>query len=369
MWLATARRRLGAVAARPPVGPARASLLRSRMLSSSRLPEDFPFKANLEEMAKEDKRFLPPGGIEVALLQSRLVGNCSEFELWRFNISELVEQRFTPDKEGTRAEELADTLAACPLGLLSQEQIDRVVAPRHSENFFTRVGTPATLNDEMTAKLFEIAGGKEEFREGALNAFVYIMDKVADLDKEDFLEDDVTTPGLGRLLTRTRLLRTSVFMATSLRLDASKIKVNIESIWVEEGSVDKPNKALGRFDWKDIKYHLLAGFLGPELNVFGADRILGSPPRRLVVAVSFEGKMEVSGECALNPERTTGYLEEDFKHYWVFESDLAVKQEEAEGGQGATASHHEPTYELQWRVRNINDAVAAQEGEKIPFEN
>jgi len=307
-----------------------------------------------------------------------------------------------------------------PWGFLTRNKVHELVQPCHETSIHTRIQTPAHPDSPGVEKLLELANGKDEICRGVLEAYSFVSSQFMNLEV-DWAALDVASPRLSGLLSDVCSSYLSAGVSPKLDIVDSKMTATVMGIWMEEGSVDKPNKVLGMYDVNEIKYHLLSGFFPAELSAnAGAENFIGASPRRLVVAVRIESlesfnivlgpkgshqvkkepgdkvekehvvdentetetilenKKEQVDENEEHSKETVNESEENLKepgntkeenvdageledikqteeplhvysHFWVIESDLQDKQP------------------LQWRIRNINDAICAEEGEKIPY--
>jgi hypothetical protein len=242
-------------------------------------------------------------------------------------------------------------------GFLRQEQVVEAVEPAHLASQHTRVGTRVYPQAANVPALLDYTGGSAELCRGALEAYLAIVARF-NARETSWERLDMTTPPLSDLLDRTCFLFLAARLAPRLSVNRASVQVKLLGIWLEEGSADKPGKALGRFDLDDIKFHLISGFLGglgPEASrpIFEALGHSGKQPQRICAAFQLDSIEAFNIETATDRTNAPPQLA---KHFWVFESDYAQL------GKGDDA---QPGSELVWRLRNINDAIIADEGEKL----
>jgi hypothetical protein len=242
-------------------------------------------------------------------------------------------------------------------GFLRQEQVAELVEPAHLASQHTRVGTRVYPQAANVPSLLDYTGGSAELCRGALEAYLAVVARF-NARETSWERLDMTTPPLSDLLSRSCFLFLATRLTPRLSVDRASVQVKLLGIWLEEGSADKPGKALGRFDLDDIKFHLISGLvggLGPEASrpVFEALGHSGKQPMRICAAFQLDSIEAFNIESARDRTNAPPQLA---KHFWVFESDFAQL------GKGDEA---QPGSELVWRLRNINDAIIADEGEKV----
>ncbi len=245
-------------------------------------------------------------------------------------------------------------------GFLRQEQVVEAVEPAHLASQHTRVGTRVYPQAANVPALLDYTGGSAELCRGALEAYLAVAARF-NARETSWERLDMTTPPLSDLLGRTCFLFLATRLAPLLSVNRASVQVKLLGIWLEEGSTDKPGhvrEVMGRYDLNDIKFHLISGLvggLGPEVSrpIFEALGHSGKQPLRICAAFQLDSIEAFNIETATGRTNAPPQLA---KHFWVFESDYA----QLDKGDDA-----QPGSELVWRLRNINDAIIAEEGEKL----
>lgn len=231
------------------------------------------------------------------------------------------------------------TLLCLPWGLLPQSMVAELVEPDHLASQHTRTGTRVHPESKTSARLLELLGGdKDVLCDGVLSAYGYVR-KHFNLRTKTWAELDVLAPPLSQLFTNAAL--SYLIEDFEPCVETVEADAKLLGLWLEEGSADRPGKALGRFDADEIKYYLLAGFMGPELLMsYGGSGVLGGPPRRIVMAVCVEA-ME-----SFNVTDHTGFKTSQpprlHKHYLVLETDWKM-----------TKDQDPSDVDLNWRIRYV----------------
>lgn len=242
-----------------------------------------------------------------------------------------------------------------PWGLMPQSMVAELVEPDHRTSQHTKTGTRVYPQSKTSEQLLEMLGGdSEQLCDGVLDAYAFVR-KHFNRRTWKWAPLDIMTPPLATCFqTMTNSYNTdnlTPFVETEYA-DASLL-----GVWLEEGSADRPGKVIGRYDADEIKYHLLAGLVGPEMLMSnGPAGVLGAPPRRICIAVCVEA-ME-----SFNVEDLAGYRTSQpaslHKHFIVLETDWKM------------AKDQDPSdVDVQFRIRNWNDVLEAEEGEKVSIDD
>eukprot|EP00512_Aurantiochytrium_limacinum_P000540 CAMPEP_0171493422 /NCGR_PEP_ID=MMETSP0958-20121227/4953_1 /TAXON_ID=87120 /ORGANISM="Aurantiochytrium limacinum, Strain ATCCMYA-1381" /LENGTH=295 /DNA_ID=CAMNT_0012027043 /DNA_START=317 /DNA_END=1204 /DNA_ORIENTATION=- len=257
-------------------------------------------------------------------------------------------------------------LTLLPWGFLPQRKVKELVTPDHRAHLHTKVGTQVYPESHTTEHLLELAGGEKQLCEGAEQAYLFMASKFNDMETK-WSDLDVTSPILTDLFQDVLATYFVDGAAPMVKIDEDKVKAELLGIWIEEGTVDRPDKFIFRYDLEEIKYHIMSGFVGPELRLMQGKKLLGKPPRRICAAFSIKSEEAIgtktyflgeNGEPA-DPNSTTQTEvwadKQQAEHFWVLETDWKSESSDPE------------EQNFQWRVRNINDAVVAYEGDKLPL--
>eukprot|EP00511_Aplanochytrium_stocchinoi_P002672 CAMPEP_0204831858 /NCGR_PEP_ID=MMETSP1346-20131115/11911_1 /ASSEMBLY_ACC=CAM_ASM_000771 /TAXON_ID=215587 /ORGANISM="Aplanochytrium stocchinoi, Strain GSBS06" /LENGTH=350 /DNA_ID=CAMNT_0051963255 /DNA_START=341 /DNA_END=1396 /DNA_ORIENTATION=+ len=235
---------------------------------------------------------------------------------------------------------------------------------RHHNNLHTFTHTATHGYEEGMEILSERGNSDKEFCVGAKAAYKFLAECFIACDTA-VSEYDVTTPLLSEMFETVGHIYREQNLKPNLNIDFDSMDISILGVWIETGSTDKRDKVFGRWDASELKHYFIAGFLGPEYALESEQ--LGASPRRLVVAVQYDllesfhitdrgkqsGKAATTSETNLAIAKSNSNREmQKSSHFWVFETDIGMEEK---GKQ-----------DLKWRVRNINDAILPNEGEKIP---
>lgn len=226
-------------------------------------------------------------------------------------------------------------------------------------------------------KYFQLAGtSHSEFSEGAKVAYQHIAKLWSSGEHLDDIDqvENLMTPALAELFGQVHAtwrdkhkLHPKIVLSSQQPILASVIKCEME-----EGRAHKPGQIFDRWDQDDFWTQLLIGAAGPEAQLMQRRHsiMMGSDPhahipRRLVAHTLFlvEEKYEYRNHIACIEDTIRGIKERGSDehtatgnefcwkaHVWEFESDFGV------------SLHSGQEMKLQWRVRNINDAIKPRAG-------
>ncbi|GBG30338.1 Hypothetical Protein FCC1311_065572 [Hondaea fermentalgiana] len=294
-----------------------------------------------------------PGFHSATYRQGNSVGS-----LWKLQPSNVGETSVLaevfPESKAALASSVLNGPLLLPWGLLTPEQVEAEVAPDHEKNLHTRIRSEAYPESTTTEHLLEIAGGREQLCAGAKEAYLFMAAKFSEIPQTDWAALDVTTPTLGKLLQTISLSYLISQVQPKVEVKRDTVKVDLLNVWIEEGTVDRADKFFFRYDLDEIKYHLLSGFVGPELRLTAGKSLLGKPPRRVCAAFAIESEETLSLEMLDTAENISNDPRKA-RQFWVLETDWKSDSSDPDA------------QDFQWRVRNINDAIVPYEGEKIPL--